>query len=250
MGMTSPFPEPASPSLARFIVRSRVEIVSALRQLRDQHLLVTLYYGSDTAFAVGSVLDVHAGADELIVDLTVDAVGRKAIAGADALVMVGFIDSVKLQFSMGRAQALTPNGAAFRLPLPQEMLRLQRRSSLRVKTPALLCHVPRAPGSVHTVALRVSDIGLGGLSLQGPCDRSLFIVDRIIEGCQIQTSSGRRVTVTLRVRHIEALIGDRDAERIGCEFVGLTAAVRNGLQQLIGSVALPAEKSVARRAAG
>ncbi len=73
MGMTSPFPEPPSPDLARFVVRSRVEIVSALRQLRDQHLLVTLYYGDDTAFAVGSVLDVHAGADELIVDLTVDA---------------------------------------------------------------------------------------------------------------------------------------------------------------------------------
>jgi hypothetical protein len=42
MGMTSPFPEPPSPDLARFIVRSRVEIVSALRQIRDQHLLVTL----------------------------------------------------------------------------------------------------------------------------------------------------------------------------------------------------------------
>jgi c-di-GMP-binding flagellar brake protein YcgR len=249
MGMTSPFPEPPSPALARFVVRSRVEIVSALRQLRDHHLLVTLYYGSDTAFAVGSVLDVHAGADELIVDLTVDAVGRKAIVAAGSLVMVGFIDNVKLQFTTGPAQALTPSGAALRLPLPQEMLRLQRRTSLRVKTPALLCHVPRAAGSAHTVALRVSDIGLGGLALQGPCDRSLFAIGRTIEGCQIQTSSGRRVTVTLRVRHIEALIGDRDAERIGCEFVDLTAAVRNGLQHLIGSVALPAEKTEARRTA-
>jgi len=53
------------------------------------------------------VLDVHAGADELIVDLTVDAVGRQAIAAAEALVMVGFVDNVKLQFSTRRAQALT-----------------------------------------------------------------------------------------------------------------------------------------------
>lgn len=247
MGMTSPFPEPPSPSLARFVVRSRVEIVSALRQLRDQHLLVTVYYGNDTAFAVGSVLDVHAGADELIVDLTVDAIGRQAIAAAATLVMVGFIDNVKLQFTTGRAQALTPSGAAFRLPLPHEMLRLQRRTSLRVKTPALLCHVPTAPGSMRTLALRVSDLSLGGLSLQGPCDRTLFAPDRVIERCQIQTASGRRVDVTLRVRHIEPLVGERDAERIGCEFVGLNATVRNGLQQLIGSVALPAETPETRR---
>jgi len=42
--------------------------------------------------------------------------------------------------------------------LPHEMLRLQRRASLRVKTPALLCHVPSAPGSTHTHALRVFDL--------------------------------------------------------------------------------------------
>jgi c-di-GMP-binding flagellar brake protein YcgR len=243
--MTSPFPEPPSPALAPFVVRSRVEIVSALRQLRDQHLLVTVYYGNDTGFAVGSVLDVHAGADELIVDLTVDAVGRQAIAAAGALVLVGFVDNVKLQFSTKAAQALTPNGAAFRVPLPQEMLRLQRRSSLRVKTPALLCRVPKEKGQHHV--LRVSDIGLGGLALQGPVDRALFVVDRVIEGCQLQTSSGRSVQVTLRVRHIEALVGARDAERIGCEFVGMTPAVRNGLQQLIGSVTLPAESPEVRR---
>jgi c-di-GMP-binding flagellar brake protein YcgR len=243
--MTSPFPEPPSPALAPFVVRSRVEIVSALRQLRDQHLLVTVYYGNDTGFAVGSVLDVHAGADELIVDLTVDAVGRQAIAAAGALVLVGFVDNVKLQFSTKAAQALTPNGAAFRVPLPQEMLRLQRRSSLRVKTPALLCRVPKEKGQYHV--LRVSDIGLGGLALQGPVDRALFVVDRVIEGCQLQTSSGRSVQVALRVRHIEALVGARDAERIGCEFVGMTPAVRNGLQQLIGSVTLPAESPEVRR---
>lgn len=247
MGMTSPFPEPPSADLARFVVRSRVEIVSALRQLRDQHLLVTLYYGNDTGFAVGSVLDVHAGADELIVDLTVDAVGRQAIGAATSLVMVGFIDNVKLQFTMARGEPLTPKAAAFRLPLPHEMLRLQRRASLRVKTPALLCHVPAGDGSSKALALRISDLGLGGLSLQGPCDRRLFVVDRVIERCQIQTASGRRVDVTLRVRHVEPLVGERDAERVGCEFVGMTAAVRNGLQQLIGSVELPAEGVPARR---
>jgi flagellar brake protein len=248
MGMMSPFPEPPSPELARFTVRSRVEIVSALRQLRDQHLPVTLYYGDDTAFAVGSVLDVHAGTDELIVDLTVDAIGRAAIAAAPQLVIVGFIDNVKLQFTTRSGQSLTPRGAAFRLPLPHEMLRLQRRASLRVKTPALLCHVPSAPGSTRTHALRVFDLSLGGMSLQGPLDPSLFAVGRVIHGCQIQTASGRRFEVVLRVRHVEPLVGGHDPGRIGLEFVGLTATVRNGLQQLIGSVALPAAAPEERRA--
>ena len=198
--MTSPFPEPRRPRLARFMVRSSVEIVSALRQLRDQHLLVTLYYGNDTAFAVGSVLDVHAGADELIVDLTVDALGRSAIAAAGTLVMVGFIDNVKLQFTTRRGQALTPNGAAFRLPLPHEMLRLQRRTSLRVKTPALLCHVPSGlvrPRTMRCVSATSVWVGFHCRG-RGP---SLFAVERVIEGCQIQTRAAVASKVTLRVRH-------------------------------------------------
>ena len=88
--------------------------------------------------------------------------------------------------------------------------------------------------------MRVFDLSLGGLSLQGPLDRSLFAVGRVLQGCQIQTASGRRFEVALRVRHMEAMVGGREPHRIGLEFVGLTAAVRNGLQQLIGSVALPA----------
>lgn len=244
--MMSPFPEPPSPDLARFIVRSRVEIVSALRQIRDQHLLVTLYYGNDTAFAVGSVLDVHAGTDELIIDLTVDALGRAAVAAAAELVIVGFIDNVKLQFVTASAEPLTRNGAAFRLPLPHEMLRLQRRASLRVKTPALLCHVPAGPGASKRHTLRVLDLSLGGISLQGSLDRQLFVVDRVLEHCQIQSSSGRVFDVTLRVRHVERMVGG-EAERVGCEFVRLSPAIRNGLQQLIGSVAVPSALPEERR---
>jgi len=147
-------------ALAPFVVRSRVEIVSACASCATSTCL-SLSTMATTPVSPSQRAGRARRGDELIVDLTVDAVGRQAIAAAEALVMVGFVDNVKLQFSTRRAQALTPNGAAFRVPLPQEMLRLQRRSSLRVKTPALLCRVPKAIGSSQHHVLRVSDIGLG-----------------------------------------------------------------------------------------
>ena len=136
MSLTTPFPEPDSPELERFAIYTRSEIVGLLRQLRDKQVLVTLYYDQAAGFTVSNVLDVNEGFEELILDRTSDAAAQKAIYASKQLVVVAFLDNVKLQCSVGTAEAVDHQGRpAFRVRLPQQMLRMQRRSSYRRQPP-------------------------------------------------------------------------------------------------------------------
>ena len=245
--MTSPFPEPDSPELAACVVRSRVEIVSALRRLRDQRVPVTLFHGDEGRFAVATVLDVHAGADEVIVECAADAAACGDMAAAASFVVVGFLENVKVQFSVRSAERVVPNGSMFRLPLPRQMLRLQRRAFLRIKAREVVCHVPRVPGSMHYHALRVADLGVGGCSLRVRGDEPRFAPNQLVERCQLELSDSARIDVVLRVRHCEKLEADIAEMRIGCEFVGLDAASERALRKYIDQTGLAIHPAPARR---
>jgi c-di-GMP-binding flagellar brake protein YcgR len=234
--MTSPFPEPESSALAPYVVRSRVEIVSALRQLRDQHVLVNLFHGSEGRFTVGTVLDVHAGADEVILDCAADAAGAEIAAAR--LVLVGFLDNVKLQFAIESAEPLVAKGPVFRLRLPRQMLRLQRRAFLRVKARAAVCYVPRTPGSMYYHALRVFDLGLGGCSMQVPAEGLELKAGQQIERCQLELPGATRLDVVLRVRYLDPTPERDSGPRIGCEFLGLDATSQRLLQQYLDQMGL------------
>jgi c-di-GMP-binding flagellar brake protein YcgR len=245
--MTSPFPEPDSPELAAFVVRSRVEIVSALRRLRDQRVPVTLFHGEEGRFAVAMVLDVHAGTDEVIVECAADSAARGDLAVASSFVVVGFLENVKIQFTVRSAELVVPNGSMFRLPLPRQMLRLQRRAFLRVKPRAVVCHVPRAVGSMHYYAFRVADLGVGGCSLRVRGTGPAFELGQLIERCQLELSDVARIDIVLRVRHLERIESDVEELRVGCAFEGLEGAARKTLQKYIDQAGLALRQAPARR---
>lgn len=249
MGMTSPFPEPESPELAAYVVRSRVEIVSALRRLRDQRVSVTIFHGNDGRFAVANVLDVHAGSDELILECGADLAVCGDVAAAERLTVVGFLENVKLQFAVTAAELLVASGSMFRVQLPRQMLRLQRRAFLRIKARAVVCHVPRAPGSMHYYALRVVDLGIGGCALRVGSEQPVFFADQLVEGCQLELSDEARLDVSLRVRHCDSSDKDGAGLRVGCEFVGLDASSQHLLQQYVDQTAIPV-RAVERRRSG
>ena len=136
MSLTTPFPEPDSPELERFAIYSRSEITSFCASCATSRCWSRLYYDQAAGFTVSNVLDVNEGFEELILDRTSDAVAQKAIYASKQLVVVAFLDNVKLQFSVGTAEAVEHHGRpAFRVRFPQQLLRMQRRSSHRRQPP-------------------------------------------------------------------------------------------------------------------
>ena len=165
MGMTNPFPEPESAALEPFTVYSAVEIAALVERMKLADTLITAYFDRGHAFSLTSLLAVQS-LRGLIFDSVRDE-GR--LLAAESVTFVGFIESIKVQFTTGRAEKVTfENGDAFRVPMPDKLLRLQRRDAFRVRTlvgkPAH-CLVPYGPDSCQYEKLQLLDISVGGVAV-------------------------------------------------------------------------------------
>jgi flagellar brake protein len=240
MSLTTPFPEPDSPELERFAIYTRSEIVALLRQLRDKQVLITLYYDQAAGFTVSNVLDVNEGFEELILDRTSDAAAQKAIYASKQLVVVAFLDNVKLQFSVGVAEAVEHHQRpAFRVRLPQQLLRMQRRSSYRRQPPAArpaTCLVPSPSDKGHYESVRVLDLSVGGLALFVHPIQFDLPADYTLQNCYLDLPDVGQITVTLRVRYIDAQSGNDGVRRCGCEFVDLSESAARMLQRYMNKL--------------
>src|SRR5512145_2774630 len=168
MSLITPFPEAESPALDRFALHDRDGIAGLLRQLSQRGSLVTLYFDDAAGFTVGNVLEVEAERDAFVLDCAGDSGVQRSIELARDIVVVAFLDSTKIQFTLAGAELVDHEGrAAFRLRLPWRVLRIQRRSAPR-RSPfggrPAICRVP-VPGSADQYEpARVLDISLGGLA--------------------------------------------------------------------------------------
>lgn len=244
MGMTTPFPEPESGEIERFVIASPVEIAALLRQLRDERVLVTVYCDGISSFAVTNVLAVQAKLGSFIFDFASDEIANRRIGQAARLVLVGFVDQVKVQFATERAVAVMHEGEpAWAAPLPQRLLRLQRRDAFRVRTPL------GRPATVKVEAegkpaleLRVLDLSLGGVKLSLDPARGTLPDDRVIENAELELPGIGRFSVALRVRHVEAPRNERSERAFGCEFVRLAPASEMLIQRYIQHLQMEARK--------
>jgi len=241
MSLTTPFPEPDSPELERFAIYSRSEIASLLRQLRDRQVLVTLYYDQAAGFTVSNVLEVNEGFEELILDRTSDAVAQKVIYASTHLVVVAFLDNVKVQFSVGAVEAVEHQGRpALRMRLPQQLLRMQRRGSYRRQPPAVrpaTCLVPSPGQKGQYESVRVLDLSVGGLALIVHPVQFALPADYTLENCYLDLPDIGQITVTLRVRYVDDDQVSRDGvRRCGCEFVDLSESAARMLQRYMNKL--------------
>lgn len=240
MSLITPFPEAESPALDRFALHDRDGIAALLDELRRRGSLVTLYYDDAAGFTVGSVLDVDAAREAVVLDCAGAGDVQRSIALAGDIVVVAFLDSTKIQFTLAGAESVDHHGrAAFRLRLPRRVLRIQRRSVPRRNPnpsggrPAI-CRVP-IPGSVDRYEpARVLDISLGGLALLATPRLFDLSRDQVVGPCHLDLPELGQIGVSLRLRYMEAWPGEVGGHRCGFEFVELGDGARRSLQRYLG----------------
>ena len=237
MSLITPFPEAESPALDRFALHGRDGIAALLGELRHRGSLVTLYYDDAAGFTVGNVLDVDAGREAVVLDCAGDGDVQRSIALAGDIVVVAFLDSTKIQFTLTGAEPVDHQGrAAFRLRLPRRVLRIQRRSVPR-RNPSggrpAICRVP-VPGSADQYeSARVLDISLGGLAVLATPRLFALSRDQVVGPCRLDLPELGQIGVSLRVRYLEAWPSEVGGRRCGCEFVDLGDGARRSLQRYL-----------------
>lgn len=221
------------------ITHSRLEIVPILRDIADKHALLTIHFNEGSDFIVTSLLAVNPDYEEVVIDCGADKVANARLLAAPRLTAVTFLDHIKIQFATGGAQQTTFEGTpAFRVRLPDSLLRLQRRNYYRVKIPLarpVICRVanPALPGKL--LDLKVLDLSVGGLALLvNPAEYDREPGGRI-EDCRINLPDHGHFHAELEVRNAEVLAENAKhrLKRLGCQFVSLPGHVGGQIQRYI-----------------
>lgn len=233
MGVTNPFPEPESASLEPFTVYAAVEIAALVERMKLADTPITAYFDRGHAFSLTSLLAVEAPR-HLVFDGVRD---ESRLLSAESVTFVGFIESIKVQFTTGKAEKMTfENGNAFRVPMPDRLLRLQRRDAFRVRTlvgrPAY-CLVPYGPDGRQYEKLQLLDISVGGVAVLTQPQKFELPPGKRIPDCYLDLPGVGSVGVSLQVRHINPGDSGKSGGTAGCEFVDLTSQAGNQIQRYV-----------------
>ncbi|TVO59907.1 flagellar brake protein [Denitromonas ohlonensis] len=228
-----------SDDFGRYLLRDRNEIIQVLRQLIAKRAMVTAYLSGGRDFLLTAVLAIED--EDLILDVAPDENRNRQAEAAEELICITQIENVKVQFPIPGITSTQFEGApAFRAPLPDRLLRLQRREYYRLIAPvahSLICQipVPAEDGPTNTFEARVLDISGGGVAVIVPPEGVEFKPDTEFTQCQIQLPEIGTVQARLRVRNLFRVTNRNGISmlRAGCEFVDLPERVASVIHRYI-----------------
>ena len=227
----------ASPGgLDEFRISAPREVAAILRQLCDGSVALNLHAGGGAGVhATVWAMDAARASLGLAVDPNDPAL--PALLDCRAVVVVGYLDSVKLQFDLHDVVLVRgAQASVLSCSVPREMFRFQRRSAYRVRPAHRSSPVARLR---HTdiaemqLALRVLDVSIGGCALFLPDDVPPMQPGGVMNQVQIDLDADTRFLVNLRLQHVTSLNAESQGVRLGCEFVRADANALRSLQRFI-----------------
>lgn len=234
---TSSLLEPGEYS--EFMLRTQKEVLLVLRGLREHVAQITVYFNEGKDMLLTTLAAIAD--DHIVLDYGPSSeMNRKALE-AEKHFCIATLDKVRIQFILRAFSKTELDGrAAFRTPLPDEILRLQRREFFRLATPIarpLKCMIPipLADGGLHLHEAHIFDISGGGLAISAPPAGIPFDTEMELPNCRIELPEVGIVTGTLKIRSLfeVTLRSGARIKRAGCEFVKLPGPMLTLIQRYI-----------------
>ncbi len=229
--------------VSQYLVHSRREIVTLLRAVKDRNQLVSMNAGGGAEPVLTSILGVDEGNNIIVVDRAPTNLAHQRILDSQNVAFETRLDSIRILFSSPEVQeCLVDDQPALYLPIPQSLVRLQRRENYRVATPVVTpvrCTITLPPenpdDAATTVVVAVKDISCGGIAL---IDEKMELDNTIglnYEHCRIDIPGGSPLQVKLQVRNsIDLkLANGREQRKLGCMFVNLPGSTLAAVQRYI-----------------
>jgi len=222
--------------LDEFRINGPREVAAMLRQLLDGCVQLNLN-SSDGSVVNATVWSMDSERGTLGFNVDPSDPALMAMQECDDIVVVGYLDSVKLQFDVNNPVLVHGTRATIlNCAYPREMFRFQRRSAYRVRPVLRSMPVARLR---HTdladmqLALRVLDVSIGGCALFLPDDVPPMQVGGVMNQVQIDLDADTRFHVNLRLQHVTALNSEARGVRLGCEFLRADGTALRSLQRYI-----------------
>ncbi|MGM0412244.1 MAG: flagellar brake protein [Pseudomonadota bacterium] len=222
-----------------YLVRSPVEVTSILRSLQKAARQITAYFDdSERGFLATTIVHVDPKKDMVLLERGGGSVEEKMLETREVLFDTKH-NNVTVQFTAESVQPARMQGEpVFLVPMPKELLRLQRRQAFRAPVPRaaddpVTCSFSDHQGEIRT--LTVADLSIGGLGLiDEQCEVELDKYTTL-PGSIIHLQDMGEISVELEVRNLfdTTLPNGRQIRRIGCRFTGLNNATEAILQRFI-----------------
>lgn len=220
-------------------VTSRREVIALLRSIGERNQLVRMLinHGNDTV--VTSILKIDEGNNTVLLDCAPTAIMNQRILDSEKLSFETVLENIRILFKSSAAVRCTyQNLPAFIIPLPKNVIRLQRREFYRVPTPLsnpIRCTVPfKSEDQIISVETTLHNISGGGVSI---VDEKKLIdptLGRIYDNCRIDLPGGA-VTVALQMRNLieVTLTNGKSIHRLGCAFIDPSNGTLGAVQKYI-----------------
>lgn len=234
--------DPGVEDLGPYRVHSRREIIALLRSVATHNQLIRMVFSEGQESIVTSLLDIDETAGQLTLDVAATDELNQRILATSNLSFETVLEHIRILFFAERIERTRFKDLdAFRIKIPDNLIRLQRREYFRVPTPASaplrctfpLLGTPDEPVAKHVI-LGSRNISNGGIAIVDDSGQLDDTPGLVYHNCTIDFP-GSPVTVSLEVRNSQLikLADDRKGRLIGCRFVDMSSAMLALFQRYI-----------------
>jgi c-di-GMP-binding flagellar brake protein YcgR len=226
----------SSENSSRYLVTQATEIERVLRAVMDGKAIVAAYGENGKDFLLTSILAVDTKQNMLYLGYGPDEKLNGQLLASRNATFATTQDQVRVQFSAARIErADFENAPAFRVVMPRELLRLQRREYYRLVTSVVnpvKCMVNTGAGMLEAL---VVDISIGGVGILAYQDNVNLEAGKTFHGCRIALPGTGEFALSLAVctTFEITLKNGRHTHRAGCQFIDLPASVETEIQRYI-----------------
>jgi c-di-GMP-binding flagellar brake protein YcgR len=218
----------------KFFLLGKMEILNVLNDLIHRRESVAVYFNGGKDFILTLLLEARS--DALIFDLGGDPRTNKLLAQSAGCVFVALPDGIRVQFSAVQPQRFSWGETdAFWVPLPDRVIRLQRRECYRNVLPVITALKVKL---TNEYGVNLCDWLLHDLSVSGfgatVIGAPRFTNDETVAHVVIALSDKIRLDCSGMIRHISQI--DRNGKgryRVGVKFIDLPHVVEVAIQRYI-----------------
>lgn len=248
-------PDQLLQDLAPYQVHSRREIIALLRTICDQKQMINMIANRGEVSIVTAILAIDDVEGSIVIDATKHERVAEHIIGSDNISFETALEQIRILFFATRvASCLYAQLPAFRIAVPDTLIRLQRREFYRVPTPLVspvncTISIPQEnTGEMRAIRVVLQNVSGGGIAIideHGLLDQT---IGRIYRNCRIDLPGGTLVVASLEIRNAQEirLPNGKHVRRLGCLFVDLPHAMMAAVQRYITKL----EREQNARAAG
>lgn len=223
----------------KYLLQSRGEIIQKLRMLAKDKCLITAYFNAGQNSLITAVIDVLKEKELVALDYGSNESVNKKLLDAERIVFKTQHHGITAQFTAKSIiKAKLKGQPVFAVPLPEDLLWVQRREFYRIRVPLgmpIECTYTDDSGESRTHT--VIDISSGGVALADP-DYEFDLEDAagtVLQNCKITLPEFGEGLVSLEIRNQLPLKFDEPGagQRIGCSFVSIGSDFEASIQRYI-----------------